>query len=188
MAADPSGPDPKSLWQDQERETDPVTLDQIHAMVRRWDQRTRRAAVATVVILMFVVLVAAETWNRARDLVGLLYAVTLILGEAATFFLAWKMLYTARDPAEPAGAYLQRRLLLRLKYLNGGWLIAIAPLAPPVILAQYFMLTHNQGPWLQRLAPSLIVIVIVAYVLARVRQRRKQVQSQLDELEGLMGR
>ena len=42
MAADLSGPDPKALWKEQEQETDPMTLEQIHALVRQYDNQDRR--------------------------------------------------------------------------------------------------------------------------------------------------
>ncbi len=43
MAADFAAPDAKSLWQDQAPDADPVTLDQVHALVRGYDRRARRS-------------------------------------------------------------------------------------------------------------------------------------------------
>ncbi len=136
MAADLPGPDPKSLWQDQEQERDPVTLDQIHTMVRRYDGRTRRAILAFPIILMAAAFVCGELWIKARgDPQGQALAVITLLGEATTAYIAWRMLYPARDPTEPAGAYLHRRLQRRLAYLKGRWMIAAAPLIPSIVLA-----------------------------------------------------
>jgi hypothetical protein len=186
MAAEIAGPDPKALWRDQDRETDSVTLDQIHGMVRRYDQRTRRALLAFPIVLLIVAIVGGETWLKAHDLPGQVMAVAFILGEMATAYIAWRMLYPARDPAEPAGAYLRRRLLRRLGYLRGRWMLAVSPLIPAIVLAQYIRFTHGHGSWLERVAPLLIVVAGVLIILARASRRARRIKAQLDELETLM--
>ena len=188
MAADLPGQDPKTLWQDQEAEADPVTLDQIHAMVRRYDGRARRAMLAFPIILMAAAFVSGELWIKAPDNIGRAVALATLLGEAATAYIVWRMLYPARDPTEPAGDYLHRRLVRRLAYLKGRWMIAAAPLIPAMVLAQYFTLTHGDRPWWLRIAPVLILIAALAVVWLRVRGRSRRIRAQLDELEGLMGR
>jgi hypothetical protein len=188
MAADLPGPDPKALWRDQDQEADPVTLDQIHAMVRRYDSRTRRAILAFPIILMAAAFVSGELWIKARDPMGQVLAVVTLLGEAATAYIVWRMLYPARDPAEPAGAYLHRRLLRRLAYLKGRWMLAAAPLIPSLVLAQYYALTHGQRPWPVRVAPLVILIAVMAFIRWRLRGRRRRLEAQIDDLEGLMRR
>lgn len=188
MAADLSGPDPKALWRDQDEEADPVTLDQIHTMVRRYDLRTRRAILAFPIILMAAAFVSGELWMKARDPLGHALAVVTLLGEAATAYIAWRMLYPARDPTEPAGAYLHRRLLRRLAYLKGRWMLAAAPLIPSIVLAQYFSFTHGRAPLLGRAAPLLILVATIAFIRWRLRGRRRRLEVQIDELEGLMRR
>jgi hypothetical protein len=188
MAADRPGPDPKALWRDQEQEADPVTLDQIHAMVRRYDGRTRRAILAFPIILMAAAFVSGQLWMKTLDPLGHVLAIVTIAGEAATAYIVWRMLYPARDPAEPAGAYLHRRLLRRLAYLKGRWMIAAAPLIPALVLAQYYALTHGHRPWPARVAPLVILIAAMAFIRWRVRGRRRRIEVQIDELEGLMRR
>jgi hypothetical protein len=188
VAADLSGPDPKTLWQDQEEEAQPVTLDQIHAMIRRYDMRTRRAVLAFPIILMAAAFFSGQLWIKSRDALGHVLAVVTMLGEAATAYIVWRMLYPSRDPAEPAGAYLHRRLLRRLAYLKGRWMLAAAPLLPSMVLALYVALTRGHGPLVARAAPFLILIVVVAFIRWRVRGRRRKLEAQLEELEGLMRR
>ena len=188
MAVDLPGPDPKALWREQDQEADPVTLDQIHTMVRRYDRRTRRAVIVIPIILMAVAFVGGVAWIRARDLTGHVFAIAFVLGEAATFLIAWRMLHLARDAAEPAGAYLHRRLKRRLRYLKGGWLLAAAPLVPPLVMATYLALAHGRGPFLMRAAPALLMVVWVALMLTRVQRSIRKTKIQLDELEGLMRR
>ena len=188
MAADLPGPDPKALWRDQAQETDPVTLDQIHAMVRRYDRRTQRAVMVFPVLLVIVGFFGGEAWIKARDALGHALAVAFVLGEASACFIMWRTLYPARDAAEPAGAYLRRRLLRRLGYLRGGWMLAVLPLIPAVVLGQYFRFTYVHGPWLTRAWPLILFVAVLAFALARFRTRARKLQAELDELEGLIRR
>ncbi|MGZ3371044.1 MAG: hypothetical protein ACXWK1_19010, partial [Caulobacteraceae bacterium] len=153
MAADFSSPDPKALWQDQERETDPITLDQIHAMVRRYDRRTQRTVMVFPVLLVVVGFFGGELWIKAHEVWGRVMAVAFILGETSTCFLVWRMLYPARDAAEPAGAYLRRRLLRRLAYLMGRWIFAVLPRVPAIALSKYLTFTPGRGWWAARATP-----------------------------------
>ena len=65
MAADPSDQVLKTLWQAQEEETDPMTLEQIHAMVDKFDRRTRRAIMAFPLAIAFSTLLIGVSWARA---------------------------------------------------------------------------------------------------------------------------
>jgi hypothetical protein len=182
------GSDPKSLWKDQDRESDPVSLDQIHGMLRRYDQRAQRAAIVIPAILLVVGIEGGVTWMKAHDWVGQVLAVALVLGEATTFYLARRMLFEPRDPAEPAGVYLHRRLLRRLDYLKGRWLIAAAPLLPAMLMAQWVALGHSERPLWLRLSPSLIIVACVVFVRVMGRNRKRRVLALIEELETLMGR
>jgi len=188
MTTDPSGPDPKSLWMEQDKEPDAVSLEQIHALIRRYDRRARRAVVAIPAILIAAGFVGGQLWIKAHDWIGYALALALVLGEAATFYIVWRMLYQPRDPAEPAGVYLHRKLLRRLDYLKGRWLLAAAPLLPALVLAQYVALAAGHRPLWLGLSPSLMVIACVAFIRLAGRGRQRRVRALIDELEALMGR
>jgi hypothetical protein len=184
MAADLSVLDPKSLWQDQEREADPVTLEQIHALVRRYDSRIRWSGVTLALGLVAVGAAVSAAWTRAHD------PVTTVLvsgGELTTFYLIFRLVFPVRDPAEPAGAYLRRRLQLRLRHLQGGWVWALLPLLPAILWRVYVVSRHTQSlP--ARLAQFAIVGLALIFMAIRTRLRARKVKAQLDELDGLLER
>lgn len=165
-----------------------MTLDQIHTLVRRYDQRARRASVVIPAILLLAGFVGGVMWIKANDLLGHMMAIALVLGEATTFFIVRRMLYLPRDPAEPAGVYLHRRLLRRLDYLKGRWMIAAAPLLPAILLAQYIALVRGHGTLLLRTSPTLIVIAAAAFVRLAGRGRTRRIRALIADLEGLMRR
>ena len=183
MTADLSGPDPKSLWQDQEPEPDPMTLDQIHALVRRYDRKAQRLAAAIAVILVVVGGVTAFLWTRSHDPV---MAVLLLGGESATLFWAWRLNFPDRDPAEPAGAYLRRRLQLKVAHLQGRWLWVVAPLLPVMLWMAHVMYERHQAPVMTRLAPFIFIVVGFALVAVRSGQRARKVKADLEDLNRLL--
>src|SRR3569833_842189 len=136
MTADFSGPDPKSLWQDQEPEADMMTLEQIHALVCRYDRKAQRLGVAIAVVLVMVGAVDVFAWTRSHDWV---MAILFLGGELAVCLGAYRLNFPDRDPAEPAGAYLRRRLQLKVAHLQGRWLCVALPLLPVMLWMAYVM-------------------------------------------------
>jgi hypothetical protein len=185
MVADPSGPDLKSLWKDQDRDADPVTLEQIHALVRRYDRLSTWRGVYLAFALVVIGAVGSSAWTRAHDPV---MAVLFFGGELTTCYLAYRVTYPFRDPAEPAGAYLRRRLQLRLAYLQGGWAWTALPLLPIMVWGGYGVSQHPHGPFPTRLAPFMLVAVCVVFVAIWARVRARKIKAQLDELDGLLER
>ncbi len=185
MAAEIAGPDPKSLWQDQEQEADAMTLEQVHALVRLYDNKAARQGIALAVCLVAIGAVGATAWIRDHDPVT---AILFIGGELTTISLVWRMVFPPRDPSEPAGAYLRRRLQLKLTHLQGGWLLVILPLAPYVLWLAYVMYQRHQTAPVARLSPFLIIAVGLLFVAARVRRRAPMIKAQIDELDRLLQR
>jgi hypothetical protein len=190
MVADPSGPDPKTLWREQEQETDPVTLDQIHAMMRHYDRKVRFVPLMIAAFLVIVGLLGGNLWARAHDAVDRVSAILFILGEAAAFILGYRVAFPRRDPAESAGAYLRRRLQLKLANARGGWVVILVPVLPFFVLTAYRGIRHPpQGPFLPRIA-LFAVLLAVWLVVFLVRRRKAELDSkvQLEELETLIRR
>jgi hypothetical protein len=185
MAAEPRGPDAKSLWRDQEREADPVTLDQIHTLVRRYDAKAKWRAVFLAFALVAIGVVGSASWSRAHDPV---MAVLFFGGELTTCYMAYRLAFPMRDPAEPAGAYLRRRLQLSLGHLQGGWVWALAPLLPCIVWSGYVISQRHDRPLAVRLTPFVFLAAAVTFVAVRARVRARKIKAQLDELDGLLER
>jgi hypothetical protein len=185
MSADLSGPDPKALWKDQEQDADPVTLAQIHALVRRNDARAKRTAIALAVALVLIGAVGAEAFAVRHDLT---MTILFLGGELTTCYLVYRLMFPPRDPAEPAGAYLRRRLQLRLAHLQGGWVWVLLPLAPCIIWVNFVMYQRHQAPLMTRLYPLIIIVLGIVYTAFRAGRRARQVRAELEELDKLLKR
>jgi|SRR6185437_4825165 hypothetical protein len=183
MAADPSGPDPKSLWKDQEQEADALTLEQVHALVRRYDARDKRVIIALAVVLLMAGALGALVWVKKHDPV---MTILFVGGEAGACFQMFRVLLPARDPAEPAGAYLRRRLQSRLAHLQGGWMRVLLPLTPATLWVCYVMYQARQLPLANRLAPFLLIVLGILWTIVRARWRSRKVKADLRELDSLL--
>jgi hypothetical protein len=185
MVADPSGSNPKSLWKDQEEEADPVTLEQIHALVRRYDSKAKWRGAILALALVAIGAIGSDAWTRAHDPV---MAILFLGGELTTCYLVYRLAFPGRDPAEPAGAYLRRRLQLRLEHVQGRWVWALLPLLPCVLWMGYVVSQRHQQPLAARLTPFAIIVVGMALVAFRTRVHARKVKAQLDELDRLLER
>jgi len=183
MAADFVGPDPKSLWQDLTPDADPVTLDQIHALVRRYDRRARRKGATLALMLVVIGALGAVSWIHRHDPIS---AVLFVGGELTACYMIWRMIFPPRDPAEPAVAYLRRRMQLRLAHAQGGWVWALLPLLPVILRTGYLALQRHEAPVLARAAPFAILVAAVAFAAIRARRRARQVKAELRALDALL--
>jgi hypothetical protein len=185
-------PDPKSLWLDQEPETDAMTLDQIHALAGRYDRKVRFLPLMIGVCLVGVGLLGGVLWSKMPDTLGRVSAVLFILGEATCFILGYRLAFPRRDPAESAGAYLRRRLQLKLTNAQGGWMVMLAPLLPFLLLTIYRMALHppaHHGPTLLQFAPVAVLAALwlIVFLIQRGRAARSS-KAELEELDALMRR
>jgi hypothetical protein len=184
-------PDPKALWLDQEPETDAMTLDQIHSLARRYERKMRFVPLLVGVCLVVVGLIGGDLWSKMHDTLGRASAVLFVLGEATCFILGYRMAFPRRDPAESAGAYLRRRLQLRLANARGGWMMLLTPLLPFLVLTAWNMAGHPppRGWRLVQFAP-VAVLAALWLVVFLIQQRRatRDSKAQLEELDALMRR
>ena len=186
MAADAVGPDPVTLWREQEPEADSVTLERIHVLVRRYDRKQQFGVGAMAAILLLTGLLSGELWVNAHDLVTRLSAALLVVGEVGVCALAYRRTFPTRDAAEPAGAFLRRRLRTSLVYAQGRWLIVVTPIMPFMLLNIYVQFTRAPGPLWARVA-TLIVFAVALLVAWRTTQARiPRIKAELDELDRLL--
>ncbi len=186
MAAEPH--DPKTLWQQQEQEIAPVTLDYIHTMSRNLDRKARYKPAIVAVALVAVGVLASLLWRDAHSALQQINVVLFVAGQLGCYFLVYRIAFTARDPAEPAGAYLHRRLARSLSYLGGGVVIALLPLAPFVLVSGYQVLKLGHGPLWPRVLPFVILAGLLAFVFVRASASARRTRAQLRELDDLLKR
>jgi hypothetical protein len=185
MAADFVGPDPKSLWQDQAPDADPVTLEQIHALVRRYDHRARRMGVILAVMLVAIGGLGALGWVHRHDPIT---AVLFVGGELTACYMVWRLTFPTRDPAEPAVAYLRRRMQLKLAHAQGGWVWATLPLLPVILRVGYLTVQRHQASLSAQLAPFVVLAAGVALAAVRTRRRAREIRADLLALDALLER
>jgi len=188
---DPSSPDLKTLWKAQQTETDPMTLEQIHALVGKYDRKMRRTAVAFGVILSVAGALGTVQWMTHSDLLGRTGAVLYVLGMLGACALLARYNFPRRDPAEPASSYLRRRLERQLANLRGGWAVALLPLVPFMIEIVVWMALRghatSRGPaWTRYLPLAVLAAVWVVVMLLQIRRQTPRIKADLDELDRLM--
>jgi hypothetical protein len=184
----PASPDLKTLWQAQEQETDPMTLEQIHALVAKYDNKARRSAIVVPMGVAFSAFLIGTRWMQAPDLGTRIALLLYLAGLAVALIMMVKMLYPQRDAAEPAGDYLRRKLVARLRKARGGWLLLFAPIVPSMVVIFVLQMERSHGlTWLQ-LAPLAVAAAAVLFCFAQMRAFARKYQADLDELDRLMGR
>ena len=197
MSADNSDRDLKALWQDQTPETDPMTLDHIRAISRRLDRQTQLALVVGVLSVAFGFFVFGQQWQRTEDLLTRVTFALYGFGIAGCAWLTYRIMYLRRDPAEPGGVFLRRRLERYLQMARGRHLVILLPLAPAMVsvtvLAGRNMarLPHPHpvgGVALAlRMAPLVVLAAAWLVTLMVVQPRRvDRLKRDLDELNALM--
>jgi len=180
-----SDPDPKALWQSQGTETDPMTLGQIHALVGRYDRKTRKAVMVIPVAIAVSSVLCGVLWMQSREADVRIALALVFVGTVVTYLMAMRLAFPQRDPAESAAAFLKRRLQAQLRKARGGWLMLLAPMAPGLVacFVVVFRRSHEVAwaplPLLAVLAPGLL------FVSLRTRAQGRRIKADLDELDRL---
>ena len=188
MAADPQGRDPKTLWRDQEPEADPVTLDQIHDLVRKHDHRARFTQPIMVLGVLGAGFIAGQMWLGAHDTLQRATAILFPAGELGCYLLICRTLFPSRDPAEPISAYLRRRMVMRLSFLQGGLIVVALPLAPFLLAGGYEVMSGWRRPLWVKLTPFAMAAVVIIAMAVTARLGARRLSQQLRELDELMKR
>jgi hypothetical protein len=138
--------------------------------------------------LIFVGIMVGQLWFGGHDPLQRVLAILMAIGELACFFMVYRVVFPPRDPAEPASVYLRRRLQRSLSYQQGGWTLAVLPLAPVILIAAYKVLIIQHGPLWPRIAPMLFMAAILVSVAVRTRIKARRTKAQLQELDALLNR
>lgn len=195
--SDPSSEheDLMALWQGQSQETDPMILENIKAISRRLDGSERRAVIVMAVAMAIAFFVVGQAWQRNPDPLFRTALALYGLGVLGCSALIYRAIPRPRDPTEPGGVFLRRRLEQYLRLAKGRNLLVLLPLAPwlvtMVVLAVLKHAPHPQHMTGLRLVLNLLPVAVVAAAwLATLlfdRPRRlRRLRRDLEELNAAM--
>ena len=180
--------DPKSLWKNQEPETDPVTLEHIHDLSRKLDRKARFTPAALALILIFVGFMFGFAWISVQDPLRRAVVILTAVGVLGICAIIYRVELPSRDPAEPASAYLRRRLQRKLSFRQGGWVLVWLLLPPAMLLNGYKALNSGPSHLLAKIAPYLFIGALLIFTAVRNRLRVSETRTELQELDELLKR
>ena len=188
MANDPSGNDPKDIWQQQSREMSTVRLER---MIRRRAQelraRTGRELVGTIVSPAIVVSISSFGIARGDNpMQRAAFAIATAWSVAGAFVMnrgMWSGMRT-EDGTSATGLAFYRREIERRRYLFHRvmqWSFAPVVLAIGALIAWL----RERGP-VAKMIPFLTLVTIwIAAAVVMHRTRREDLQREIDELNDI---
>ena len=189
--------DLKTLWQGQTPETDPMSLEHIQAISRRLDSNEQRTVILMIAVTALALFGVGAAWQKNPDLPIRVMFALYGLGTVGCFVMFYRMMHLTRDPTEPGGVFLRRRLEQNLRMSSGRGLIGLLPFAPWIIsmvVVGFLKRGHMPPPphlTGAQLALNLMPIALLAaawlavLLFFRPRQMRR-FRRDLDELNAAM--
>jgi hypothetical protein len=192
MPDDPSGNDPRTIWQNQPAEPSAMTLETIRRKARELHARTRRELLgniaAPLAVVVFAGLGAAIFDDPPQRTV---FALALAWALAGQYFLHRGM-WSATLPGDAAlttGLEFYRREIERRRYLFrrvlqwsfGPMVLAIGALLLPIVTGG----TAERGAY-RNMIPflTLLALWLVGFFVVRMRQQR-ELQREIEELNDI---
>ncbi len=189
MTSDQSDQDLKALWRNQQMETGPMSIEQIHA--RAFQSRIQFRNLVEYVASALVVAIFGFYAVFFPHPVMKLGAVMTMVGTAV---MAWQLHRRASSrilpPGAAAGASLtfhRAELVRQREALRSAFWWYIAPFAPGMTVFVAGMALAHPGASLGYLAP--LAVLIAAYLAAWFLLNRgaaKRLQAEIDDLDALM--
>jgi hypothetical protein len=191
MRNDPSGNDPRKIWQNQPTEPSIMTLEKIRQKTRELHAKTRRALLGRMVTPLAVVFLSGYgvAWFDGPALrVG--FALALAWSLAGQYFVhrgMWSAM--PGDAALNTGLKSYRREVERRRYLYSCcllWTFGPIVLALATFTASLLSLGIRNRGILLNMIPflTLLVIWIVSIFFIRMRDQR-ELQREIDELNDI---
>lgn len=197
--SDPSSDheDLMALWQGQSQETDPMILDHIRAISRRLDRNEQRGTLIAVAATAFTAFSVGLVWQTTHDSMIRASFVLFALGMAGFLAMYFHTMRLTRDPTEPGGVFLRRRLERDIRLTLGrGNLPMLLPLAPALVCMVVVVATHKPpatAPHLTGLQLALNFLPIVAlaalwlgFMFFYVPSYGRRLRRDLDDLNAAM--
>lgn len=195
---DPSSEQLQALWQAQPQESDPMTLENIQAIDRRLDRQTQQRTIILFLTVGLAFLVTGLGWQGAHDLLSRTTYVLYAVGILGCAYVAYRITNLKRDPTEPGGTFLRRRLEHSLRMGGGkGAGLILAPIAPAFVAMCAVLVrraaTAHPGPhvsglqWIWNWVPLALVAIAWIVMLLIIRPRViRRIRRDLDELAAAM--
>jgi hypothetical protein len=192
MPDDPSGNDPRTIWQNQPVEPSAMTLETIRRKARELHAKTRWELLGNIAAPLAVVLFSALGTAVFDDpLQRTVFAVAFAWGLAGQFFIHRGM-WSATLPGDAAlttGLEFYRREVERRQYLFrrvlqwsfGPMVLAIGALLLPIVTGGI----RERGAF-RNMIPffTLLALWIGGFFVVRMRQRR-ELQREIEELNDI---
>jgi hypothetical protein len=187
VTAEPPTPDLKVLWQDQLQEIDPMTLEQVRILARRYEAMARRGMFIAIGAVAFGFFVFGQERHMFHDPLRRTGVALLAAGILFSMLRGSWLLFPRRDPAEPAGSFLRRQLQTYLRNARGGWLIQLVALVPGVVVLEIGLLrTPSLVPLWARALPLALMMVVLGVVVVQNRRSARRFKRELAELDALL--
>ena len=197
--SDPSSDhdDIQALWQGQPQEADPMTLEHIQAISRRLDRNEQRRMLIMAATGALVFFIAGQQWQRTEDTLMRTMWALWGLGYAGCMVVFHLMMRLRRDPIEPGGVFLRRRIERSLGLASGRNLLGLLPMIPwfVAMMAIWFTepgrMPHTPQPTPEKLALNWIPVLVLAALWLGVMmyfQPRaiRRLRRDLDDLDASM--
>jgi hypothetical protein len=190
MSGEPSGFDPQTLWQAQEKEYDPMTLAQIHQTAGTFQAKIRRRNAIEYAASVFVIAAFAPMLLHRG---GWMMQAAAALIMAATVIVAWQLHRRGSAQPIPQGDALipayKRELIRQRDALRSVLVWYLGPFIPGLALM-------TAGRWFQAHAPGrplavdhliiglCVAIIVLAFGMVWLYHQRNadRLQKRIDEL------
>jgi uncharacterized membrane protein YedE/YeeE len=174
-----------------------MTLEHIQAISRRLDRNEQRLLLLMLTVAALFFFGLGLAWQKAPDLLMRVTFALDGLGLAGCFTVSYRITHLKRDPTEPGGLFLRRRLEHYLRLSGGRSAVAALPLVPGMIaLIVVAFMHHGQAPPRPHLAGLqvalnflpivLLAAVWLATLLYYLPRSVRRLRRDLDELNAAM--
>ena len=174
-----------------------MSLEHIQAISRRLDRNEQRSTLVMFITGALVFFVVGQQWQRTDDVLTRAMWALYGLGIAGCFLSFHLMMRIRRDPAEPGGVFLRRRLERFLGLSQGKNYLGLLPMVPWFVAMIVMWFTrrgptpHALRPTPEKLALNLAPVLLLAAVwlgaMIYLQPRAvRRLRRDLDELNASM--
>lgn len=174
-----------------------MTLEHIRAISRRLDRNEQKRTFVMFAVVALACFVAGVSWQKTPDPMVRMTFALYALGIVGCFVSFFWMMRLPRDPAEPGGLFLRRRLERNLRQSGGRGLLILLPLVPWLIsFVVVGLLKHRNAPapvhlTAAHMALNFLPLVMLAaawlatLLIFRPRQLRR-LRRDIEDLDAAM--